>query len=802
MEVIENKGHDELEHDPEEARHGDDRAESQQDHERKGESGASFDLRIGSNTSGQTNFANTFNQFFASPADIVAFSPAMAVTLDDDAEVELLALVTIDEEHSAALVERLEQQRVLVITGEHGTGKGTIAKYLATRLAKKKSLRCSTYTVGSLQPRVRIVLRDVAADREKFGERVTLFLNAFEHKNKDLRGFFTSDASEWETLRGSLVSNGSYLIFTTSHVDFDAIRAKVSDRVACVELPAPPAALVAEALDRKVAWLEARAEILAERLATIRDNRDRLIATLESIPRVIAAVDEYLRGDGDFEATLERHAHRSASLLHELERDVDAWCFALTLALAQATTSEPIAWADFEHLRRLLTDRIKRDPEMFPPRRHLPDGYTEEPPDRTTAASLSDDALIERCRARIEKDAFGLRDAVSFRQRECAERIWAALLQSHRRVLTAVVPVLQTLAEKERAGTSISLRLLAAETIGRIGTIDPRSLVLPLIERRWIGRSLPLVGCVMRGALAGDNARYHEVALAALESLTIAEPEKLDDATRERLMTAIGAYAQIGDSTVARTMEHLGDIAIQFCAPHLKEIYELLVEAEKVARGQRLVSSKRRAAALRAYRRALGDKAERKLTRQEPILVALEEALVYLCVMKDDVQTLKATRDWMSRGGEDAGIVVSLLFLHPDGIADRLEEYAAEIETPAGTVTINPLILSAASSRDSMRDLCGFLCDVYVTVEKKYSLPVALQRELQQRFAACLIAWARGAALSPTFREVIEELFGTLAAARGGVMRRSLYGLMGAPDFAENEPMRALAKSVRLRMDA
>ena len=306
----------------------------------------------------------------------------------------------------------------------------------------------------------------------------------------------------------------------------------------------------------------------------------------------------------------------------------------------------------------------------------------------------------------------------------------------------------------------------------------------------------------MRGILADGNTRYHEVALAALESLTIAEPDKLDDATRERLMTAIGAYAQIGDFDAARTMEHLGDIAIQFCAPHLKDIYGLHVEAEKVERGQSLVSSKRRAAALRAYRRVLGDAAKRKFTLQKPILAALEEALVYLCVMDDDVQTLSATRDWMSRGGEDVGIVMSLLFLRANGIADRLEEYAAEIETPAGTITINPLILSAASSRDSMRDLCGFLCDVYTTIQKRYSLPVALQHELQQRFGSCLVTWARGAALSPTFRDVIAELFGMLAAARGGVMRRNLYALTGTTDFAEDEPMRALAKSVRLRMDA
>jgi hypothetical protein len=756
---------------------------------------------FGTTKAGQMTFAENVYNLLENPADTRNFSVHMASDIYLNEEKELMRLVMIDSSFAEKMIEHLEREHVLLVTGDRRTGKSTIAKYLATRIAETHDLKQNTYVVEPLERSVRIIPRKLAEDRERFGGRVTIFAEALGKQNRDLMNFFTADRSTRQQLTNALKASHAYLIFTAAAVNLDPIRSQLSIDAHLV--PALPRELVSTGIDRKLVWLQTSAAARATRISILHENRDRMQQELKTLPNIANFIDDFVKIDLDLDVALARWSAPSDCFLDDLASDVDAWCFTLTLALTEATPNgEPVSWCDFEILRREITEIIKTDSEIFPRRRFRPDQESDEGPERTTGAALADDALLTRCRVKVAKDRGGLRDIISFGDSECGAAIWESVLLHNRRVLMKIVPVLRAIAENRKKTANLSLRVLAAQMIGRIGAIDPKAIALPLIEREWTGSDddilRALVGYLLQGVLATGNKRYRDTALSALEELADVDPQQVDDENLNHLLTAIVAYSQLGDYGPAKAIEHLGDIAIEHCAPFMAEIHVLFMMAEKAER-DRSRTSYRRAEALRARGRGLGRRAYRMLANEAPKLAALEQALVYLCIANEPVETLASTRDWVSRGGQSTAMLLTTLFLREQGIADRLEAFGAEVDG-FPNVRITPLVLSAASSRENVRDLCGFLADIQGSISSAFSLPLEVQRGLKERFAACLIMWARGAVTVPPYRDAVEDLFVTLAMARAGALHAEMYALLGEASFAESAAMSAFAASVRKRI--
>ena len=770
-------------------------------------------VTIDKNTAEQTTIANTIINLLEDPADARTFSVQMASEILHEAEKELLQLVMIDQSFAERMIEHLERHRVLLLTSHRRTGKATIAKYLATRIAEAHGLKQRTYVVEPLERQVRIIVRKLAEDRERFGSRVTIFAEALGKRNRDLINLFVADRSAWEQLTNALKASNAYLIFTVAEVNLDPIRSQLP--IDAHLLPGLLPELVSIGVEHKLAWLRKSQPARTARIGILDEHRDRMQQGLKTLPNIVNFIDDFVKNDLDFDVALARWSAPSDCFLDDLAGDVDAWCFALTLALTEATPNgDPVSWCDFEILRREITEVIKTDSEIFPRRRFRPDQEGDEAPERTTGAALADDALMKRCRVTVAKDRGGFRDVISFDDSECGAAIWDSVLLHNRRVLMKIVPVLRAIAEYRERKPNLSLRTLAAQMIGRIGAIDPRAIALPLIEREWTGSRdvvvRGLVGRLLQGVLATGSTRYRDAALGALEELADADAQQPGEETRKHLLTAVAAYSQLGDYAPAEAMKHLGDIAIEHCAPFIAEAYVVSMNAEKAER-DRSNAPRRRAQTLRARGKELGRRASGMLAEQRPMLAALERALFYLCMTAEPIETLASTRDWVSRavagvhvpggarGGESTGLLLAIIFLREGGIADRLEAFAAELDDTAG-VAITPLILSAASSRENVRDLSGFLVDLHGSINGAYSLPLDVQRELQQRFAACLTMWARGAATTPAYRDAAEDLFVDLAKARGGALHREIYALLGEASFADGDAMRAFAASVRKRL--
>jgi len=756
-------------------------------------------ISLPSSTLGSTTIANVLNQY-AAPTTEVMFSASFASRLGDATEEELRATVVLDEDFARCVGQALDKHRVILLSGAQQIGKGTVAKYLAAELAVRQKLTRETYVVGPLESRVRILLRELAGD-ETFGSRVTIFEDAFDHANKDLVTFFRSDSAALEELRTSLTANDAYFIFTTASAPMDAFRNRL--RVSCFEV-APRPELVPAVVERKLAWLESQPDSVKEKAQEIRDHRDLLVSKLQTVPRVASMIDDYLGGAERFDAVLERHASASPSLLDDLQTDVDAWCFALTLALAE-TADKPLSFSSFERLRRALTSHVKGTRELVP--RFGIRRRAESQPRRSATAWLSDKLLLTRCRAVFRRDAAGMRDVMAFTDSGCGQRIRESLLDHHRRLLLMLAPFLRDMAEgKVDDEIPLPLRLLAAHTLGLVGMIDPPEIALPLLATasEWVSRldgSLrQLVGPLVRGALAAQDERYRTAVLAAVDYLADVPEDAFDEASAARLLTAINAYSQLGHYPAARPMVQFRRIAERHCAPALASAYAHFVEVEVSNREQAAARSQKASDEARDRGRMHLDMGMADLAKCAAVAEPLQSAIGRLC--HDDVHGLTAMRDWLSVGGAEMRLLVPYMFLVSGGIADALDYFAtAAADATDGTKAINAIIFAAAASRQSQHDLAAFFCDLYGAIGKNPSIAVDLQEELENSLSECLIRWVVAAAPVPQFRRGMEELFGTLAAARGGFMRRWLFALIRKPAFTQSEEMKEFASAARRQMD-
>jgi hypothetical protein len=691
------------------------------------------------------------------------------------------------------LADELHRSRVLLLTGERGLGKGTTALYIGDRLSSRPGAAMKPMrVVEPLDQDVRLDLRAVARDDDGFAGRATVFVDAFEQKNRSLFAFFSrTERIGWEQLIETLRRKDAYLLFTACRADVTVFRQRTAGQIVHYEVAPHAADILASGLARQLEHLRGLRPDREKRYEQMQKHAGEIVAALQTMNRIQRFVDEFSAGDAELSDALRRFTNIEEWFVTLAERDQQTWCAVLTLALAQlAPESAAIPWLDYERLRRAVAHRIAT--------LGLTDAKGDDTPPPEEVRTLTDKDLIESCRAVIGKDPERLGDVVRFADRMYATEIWKTLLSHYRLVLTHLIPTFRTMAERERGTGRFSLRLLATQILGRIGEIDPARISLPLI-RIWASSTdlttRPLVGRLVQGVLASSNAVYRMAALQEIELL--ADPGQASDAAeaQDRLVTAIAAYAQIGPQAPEVTMTALGRIAVERLAPAIAHIHKVWRSAEEEAinaqgTGHRRIAryKQRRAAALAQVASELDEE-------QAAALFALEMAIVQLCVNTDPVTTLDSTRDWISKGKTETAVLVALLFVH--GIAGELH---GVIETPTGERLIaSPLLSSLAASSEAVQTFSAFLSDLrnaITTQQTAFKLPAELQRGLEERLMALMVTWATDAADTP-YRNAVVELFVTFALARNAARSREIYDLVGTRTFSGSDPLQSFARDVR-----
>lgn len=629
------------------------------------------------------------------PSGPVKFSIERAVEVTSECAQTTRELFVGDESLIEGALADLEQQRILILAGEPGCGKSAMAIYLSTLLPHRQS----TLVVTPLEPEVEIDLREIDV-----AGRTMIFVDAFRRRNRDLAGFFSRHgAMQEERLTEKLRKNEAYLIFTAVAADIGSFRS--------VRRDVPPLSrdLVARGFDLRVQWLERRGQWTAQHILQLTVNRERLIDDLKTLPRVARFLDQYITGDPDLEAALLRFNDVPFWFSNQLAGDIDAWCFALTLALAQVVRNgSSVGWYELEHVRRAVTEQIGAG--------------------RRAGQSLSDDLLLLRARAEVSGEPSRLGDAARFIDRSYPATIWQTLATRHRRVLTALIPTLRGIAEEERGPGSHAVRSLAAQMLGRIGELDPFSISIPLVQD-WTGARRPLIGRLLQGMRTSGNHAYRQAALGAVDSLTVDNGESQD---HERLLAAISAYALLGERELVLAMNKLGAIAMKKLAPLMANLHQVKRVADEVEQYLSGAGSEENAEDLLEHRARLDSIAERLSEEQAALLDAIEQAVVYLCLTNDPIDVLDAMREWIACGGAEMGVLVALLYLH-DGIADELDAVAASVQAISGTEHAPPIVRSLRNSDGAAQKLAAFVSELRTSIDQSTSLPAERRRELRER---------------------------------------------------------------------
>ncbi len=713
------------------------------------------------------------------------------IAVTDEEELEITTVYAGDQATIDHLLDELEERRVLLLTGDPHIGKGATALYLGTRIADRRDLEQSTLFVTAPERQV-IEIDKMARDAKQFGKRATVFTDAFSITNRELVAFFArAEGFDWQRVTATLRKNRAYLIFTSSN-EQASFRNHAAKHIAFHELAKPLPELVEQAFDRRIAWIETHGLASSpERIAIVRHHRSGIIDELECIPYISAFLMQFVRSDRDIESALREFNDAPHWFRTELASDVDAWCAATALVIGQPARDSEVPWLDFERLRRSISDRVKEDEEMFP--RGLK-STEDDASESDSARNLSDEALLARSRATISKDSQRLCDVVQFQEKSLAKLLWRTLLESHRRVLTQLVPLLREFSEKGRTTGRTSLRILATQALGRIGEIDPVRITMPLI-RHWSvseREQRPMVGRLLQGVIAADNDAYLDASLRELDQL-------LDSPNEEAALTVISAYSQIGAYKPKLAMQRLGAIAVERITPALDNIHQLSRVAETLGTQAELRSG-RSAATLRVHGEQLGMLAETLSEEHAPALVALARAVSFICINSYDntVNILAFMREWIARGGDKTGILVAILFL-PDGIATELDEFNETTRDGDGD-GIHPLLLSLSTNEGAGYELADFLVDLWMALSGTFEIPASLQRELVERLLDCLTTWAREAVTNPLYRDGTIGLFLALTTVRGRALRKEIVELLAGTAFRDDERMRTFADDIRSRI--
>src|SRR5260221_11664634 len=369
------------------------------------------------------NFLKEINELFDDDGRRTSarrFAETDACPYTDEREEELKALYVGDAALTDSLIAVLERERVLFLAGERGIGKQTTALYIATRIADAHDLENSTSLIAPLEEQVHFEFRNVSAD-PKFRRRVIVLDDALATKNVSLLDIFGKlERVSCDRLAGELVRSDAYLIVTVADVDLRPFRQQLGSHVHVRDLGALPSHLVEEGYRRKVQWVAKVSPEKAAHVEQLTTKQERVVDTLKTLARIASFADFYVkRVDPDLQGALDDYSDDGRWFQTSLAGDFDAWCCALALVLAQATSlGDKVAWLDFERLRREIADRLKSDEELFPPWRNRDRGWAR----RTSAEFLDDDAL--RIGAQVETTSDGSGHTVSFSEPVKAADLW------------------------------------------------------------------------------------------------------------------------------------------------------------------------------------------------------------------------------------------------------------------------------------------------------------------------------------------------------------------------------------------
>jgi hypothetical protein len=675
-----------------------------------------------------------------------------------------------------ALVRHLEEHRVLLLDAARGAGRVMASICLGRRLRERGGCGRPTLLVQSLDRQVRVDLRQVVSRDRELGNRMVIFRDTLTRVEK-------TDHSGWQQFREQLRERNAYVVFITE--SGEASRDGLAPTDGFVrELPRHSRERLEAELERRLDALKARGEQGVELAAALHHRRGWLLESFPYAAQLAEFVSLYaeLNLPGlDLEEAWRRLRDTGGRLLRDAEGDLDGWSAVLALALSQCLRDAGgVRWVDFDRLHRHVRECLRADLELRGPPAADEGGGAPVP-----AAEFSDEPLLAAAHAEDYVDPATLACMVRFRGGVPPEEVWQALLRRHRRALGTLLPELRRLAEEDD-----DLGVLAAQVIGRIGELDPGRIVFPLVSR-WMAaagdRPAGSAGALFEGVLGSGSKPYQVLCLDYLRDL------RRDTSGGARLPAIIAAYSWIGDYEPSHAMRELGAIAREHLAPAVEDIQRIGRLLARVAQKRDEQRSAVDRAVLQSCHSVLRDLVSRVYAQNARTYVTMQLTLSSLCATRGLLPVLSELRRWVAEGGWKMGVLVAMMFLNENGIADRLKEPGAE----AGSGGCNALVAWMGEGEDEVRLAARFLEDLFESLGTQFLVSTQLQRHCEASLREHLAAWMRDALPVPGHAAAVRSLLETMA--RAPALREPLLDMLEAPEFAADNPrMRAFVSTIHL----
>lgn len=647
------------------------------------------------------------------------FSPDYLTPISVESECSLAESHVSDDELFEGLCATLHEKRLLVLTGEPETGKTTTSLCLSSRLRQLADDFGGAYLVRALDRNVKIDFRQIAGRPDEYGGRLLLFQDAFARGNRDVVEFFAQmGRPALVSLTEQLHRSRTYIVFTADTETVQDCQRQLTDLGVERRLPPLREELLLEGFERKLGRLVAEHDLPPEEVekrlpATQRPEAVRLLRTMPHVALFVESDFLKLGPEPDWREAVRRISSLEDWFLANLTDDYDVWCFALTLALCQCTPFAPgVPWVEFERFREMISSHL---------RRKLAVGHDGQPGSQPPLKDLvSENLLLERCRAVVYKDPATGADLVRFANDRYPDMLWEVLLKSNRKVLSLLLPALRKAAESPDDPAN---RARAASVLGRVGEIDPLRITYALMGEWMATRDAAqqaAVGHLYQGVWASKDANYREDCLRQLSQL-VTDSGQHEEAAGMRPMawTAIAAYRQIGVYDLPLAMAMFRQITEQHFAGAIENtsrVDRMLGRIEKALRER--PQNDLETLQLSVYHDILRDIAQRVFAQDGPILIAVQYAIAALCLTDDPVKVFDELLKWMWADRKSLGALVSLMFLAHDGIAAELERRTIETEElttddRSKVYHCNLLVHAVASGEDAVHRTAAFLAEVY-----------------------------------------------------------------------------------------
>jgi len=691
--------------------------------------------------------------------------------------------ISIESELRASPI--LKAYRLIVITGAPRLGKATSARAIIRDTVRELGVTPNVllfddpHTVGNLSI-------DEWTTDSTYHNHVLLLKDAFSGVNTNLRSAGRRLCEHLGQLTKDLHAKNMFVVLTSDDLpsEWRGVAADIG-----YQLTAPSEGVLRRHLDKEIERFTPRFEIPP--LKIDEGQRRELLKVLRTIPQLIDFHRYYFKeialGRITVEMALRNFDDLTQWFLRELRDGAPAaWCLVLATCLLQADpTLNQVPWSLAMRLADVLARRLRscipswkgKQPQFLDP----------------------DEELLCSARMVLERDGDIGCDCVRFQDKTYPDKLWQALVDAGRGLLSMICPALATLAERQGElwlpTMTIQGRISAIDTIPHFGRYMEGLVKAPdPANHLALGRFL--VGVLASGNKAGWE-RYREWLRSMAESI----------GPRPFML----AMYEVGRHDLALAVGEMIGVAEKRIRPHLSEVavlHRLLSEAMATLRSAigtlndgvaRTASIDRKIGA--SLREAFGQLFDNGI---EDLL----EATVGLCLAHNPVEVciaflphIKAdTRISVSGPNPVVSCIVAMVFFADarDTVFSVLgrDEYKLRAPEPGRDgPNISRVTLGLASDPSGL--VGPFARFLSASFEALSALPRPVGAPMQDQLVRCVKLWIRDASRSLRTTPAIKELLCQLRDNKSSLGAALMMLLRSDDDFRKpGSPLRTLAVDI------